>query len=88
MNSKIIQLDYSGHNIRLLNGDITASGDISASGQLDINGLLFTNGQRTLYNLTSTLHVGDGIGAVTVPQLKVNSNITASGAISASGISF
>ena len=67
-------------------GNITASNNISASGALQIGGLLFTNGDRSLYNTGPTLHVGDGIGSVTVPQLYVNSHITASNNISASGV--
>ena len=68
----------------IFNAPITASGNISASGHLEIGSILFTNNQRSLYNTSGQLFVGDGVGAVIVPQLKVNSHITASGNISAS----
>tara|TARA_R110001592_G_scaffold7575_1_gene42235 strand:+ start:1314 stop:4043 length:2730 start_codon:yes stop_codon:yes gene_type:complete len=66
-------------------GNITSSGNISASGAIYAGHIYFTNNQRSLYNTSGVLNVGDGVGKVTVPQLKVNTHITASGNISSSG---
>ncbi len=64
---------------------LTVAGNISSSGTVQMGRILFTNGDRTLYNLNSMLHIGDGIGAVTLPDTKVNGDITGSRHISASG---
>ena len=77
--------DVIGPTFGDIEGNLISKNDISASGDIYLGPRIFTNNQRSLYNSTGQLFVGDGVGAVTVPQLKVISHITASGNISASG---